>query len=198
MEAHFSKIIEELERRPLLINRYRKNAGRGRSQTFGVVNRRSLPPDYSRLCWDRPQLYSLLLDFGTEFVKINFNSITLNQNYQCGAHRDKNNNGESALIAFGDFVGGELEILEGESMGVHNIKHRFIQCDFSRVLHCVLPFSGDRYSLVYYQTETKPPLPPPSVRHTEGKHVFYRGESSALLEHPLRKNKQKVELPSEH
>ena len=39
-----------------------------------------------------------------------FTSITLNKNYAAKRHRDKNNLGDSRLIAFGDFTGGEIVI----------------------------------------------------------------------------------------
>ena len=192
MQAHFDKIIAELEQRPLQVNRYRKQAGRGQSQTFGVVKRRCLLPDYSTLCWKRPYLYHLLLNFGNVFIKINWNSITINQNYQCSPHKDKNNSGESVLVAFGDYEGGELSIFEGEKKGVHDVKNKLFQCDFSQVLHHVLPFTGNRYSLVFYYTPVsfskktnETILPPPSVRLIDGKHVFYRGDSSDRLPHPL-------------
>ena len=117
-------IISELEKRPLRKNRYGKEAGLGRSQTFGVVNRRSLPADYSRMCWKRPYLYKLVLDFGRDFIKIPFNAVTLNQNYQCAPHRDKNNSGVSSIIAFGDFTGGSLQIHDGELEGIYSVKYR--------------------------------------------------------------------------
>jgi hypothetical protein len=45
----FKDIVEELQKRPLAVNKYRDKAGVGRSQTFGLVNRRCLPVDHSRL-----------------------------------------------------------------------------------------------------------------------------------------------------
>jgi hypothetical protein len=65
-EDAFVEIIKELERQPLAINEYRLKSGSGRSQAFGIVNRRNLPPDYSRNCWCRPYLYHLLLEFGKQ------------------------------------------------------------------------------------------------------------------------------------
>mgnify|MGYP007070596005 CR=1 FL=1 len=62
----FKEIIEELVKRPLQINEYRKKVGDGRSQAFGLVHRRSAPVDFSRLCWKRTYLYSLLLNFAAE------------------------------------------------------------------------------------------------------------------------------------
>jgi hypothetical protein len=187
----FADIIAELERRPLQVNNYRNKAGNGQSQAFGLVNRRCLPPDYSRNNWLRPYLYKLLLDFGAKYVDISFNAITLNQNYRADKHYDKHNGGDSYLVAFGSYTGGELEIHEGDLSGSHNIWCKPIRADFSKILHSVQHFTGNRYSLVYYQlTSTRMPenIPPPSVRKEGNKYYFFRGEEKIVkgLPHPLR------------
>jgi len=193
--SEFDGIINELRAKPLQINEYRLKSGSGRSQAFGIVNRRCLAPDYSRQNWIRPYLYHLLLEFGKKFVSIPFNSITVNQNYKASAHRDKNNRGDSFLVAFGSYTGGDLKILEGDLSGTYNINCRPITTDFSKVLHSVEDFAGERYSLVYYWFETARsiPLPPPSVRQEGTKWFFYRGEEKITkkqgLPHPLRRKR---------
>ena len=186
----FQPIIDELKRRPLEYNGYRDKAGAGLSQAFGVVNRRCLPPDYSRQNWKRSYLYHLLIDFADKYVDISYNAITLNQNYRADKHYDKHNDGNSFLVAFGSYTGGDLLIHEGDLSGAHNIWCKPIKTDFSKILHSVDHFTGDRYSLVYY-TFTHPqlqPLPPASVRYEDGKWVFYRGDEPITkgLPHPLR------------
>lgn len=188
----FSKIQAELERQPLPINKFRPVSGVGRSQAFGVVNRRSCPPDYSRNCWHRPYLYSLLLEFGKNISKdLSWNAITVNQNYCAGPHRDKGNVGNSFLTAFGDYTGGELNLLEGDLSGSYNIRGIPIIMDFKNVLHSVSPFTGNRYSLVYYWCSPRgQDLPEPSVHLEDGKYYFYRGKEKITrqgLPHPLRR-----------
>lgn len=186
----FSELQEELLRRPLTVNHYRKRVGDGRSQTFGVVNRRCAPIDYSRQCWVRPYLYKLLLDFAAQYVDISYNAITVNQNYQAGPHYDRGNEGDSFLVAFGDYTGGELRIATGPSLGLKDIRHQPIVGNFSTTLHSVEPFQGDRFSLVFYTLRGTPPLPPPSVVLQEGKWRFKRGEEVCRgLPHPKRKVK---------
>ena len=178
-EEAFSDIIKELERQPLSINEYRLKSGTGRSQAFGIVNRRCLAPDYSRNCWTRPKLYHHLLEFGKQYVDLSFNAITVNQNYKAEPHRDKNNKGDSFLVAFGDYTGGELEILEGERKGLYNINRSPIKDNFSKVLHSVKDFSGNRYSLVYYNFDNKrllDTLPIGTVKIEDNKYYFYRGD----------------------
>lgn len=187
----FDPLLQELERQPLVLNRYRKGAGLGRSQSFGVVNRRCMPVDYSRQCWRRPYLYKLLLDFAAEYVDISWNAITVNQNYQSKPHRDQGNLGNSFLVAFGDYEGGALKIWEGDLSGVHDICHKPIVTDFSKVLHSVEDFTGNRFSLVYYWCSKTPAgLPASSVEQINGVWKFKRGdvviERKTGLPHPLR------------
>ena len=175
----FDEIIEELERRPLSVNKYRVKTGEGRSQAFGIVGRRNLPPDYSRQCWKRPELYKMLLDFAEKYVDISYNAITINQNYKTLPHKDKHNIGDSYLVSFGDFLGGDLIIHNDDILEYVNIKHKPMKADFSKILHSTDSFEGNRYSLVFYQfyLPNKPVnLPSPSVRIVDAKYRFYRGE----------------------
>jgi hypothetical protein len=173
----FTDIIAELERRPIENNRNRKKTGYGRSQTFGVVYKIGDPlhPNYGRNCWARPKLYSHILDFAKKYVNISYNAITLNQNYQAKPHYDTNNIGVSYLVAFGDFIGGNLLIHESDLSGSHDVRKPLI-ADFSKVLHSVEDFIGNRYSLIFY-TIKAPALPPPSVRIIDNKYCFFSGET---------------------
>lgn len=153
-EEAFLPILRELERQPLPMNQYRKRAGVGRSAAFGFVNRRSLEPDLSRLCWQRPYLYNLLLDFGRRYVPLEgWTSITVNANFAASPHRDKGNEGHSYLVSFGDFQEGELELHEPDLSGTVQIRHSPILLDGARIIHSVRPFKGNRYSLVYYRLD---------------------------------------------
>jgi hypothetical protein len=59
--------------------------------------------------------------------------------------------------------------------------------DFSKAFHEVRPFTGDRYSLVYYVAKNSDGLPAPSVESIDGKWVFKRGtEIVTGLPHPLK------------
>lgn len=197
----FSEILQELEMKPIEINKYRDTAGSGRSQAYGIVGRRCLPPDYSRQCWMRPKLYSHLLDFGKKYVDISFNAITVNQNYKAEKHRDKNNQGVSFLVGFGNYQGGALKIYEGDLSGAHDIRYKPVITDFSKVYHSVEDFTGDRYSLVYYQFKNSRSiaLPPASVKKEGDKYYFYRGQEKITrktgLPHPLRgRTKKQVQF----
>lgn len=194
----FKEIQEELEKRPLIVNKYRDTAGEGRSQTFGIVNRRCLPVDYSRQNWLRPKLYYHLQEFAKKYVDISYTSITVNQNYRSLPHRDKGNQGQSFLVAFGSYSGGDLLIHEGDLSGSHSVWCTPIKTDFSKVLHSVQHFTGTRYSLVFYTLKpTKmpsEPLPKATVIFEDGKYWFKRGDKIITpktgLDHPLRGRKK--------
>jgi len=200
----FAPILKELQRKSLEINKYRVKSGNGRSQTFGMVNRRCLPPDYSRQCWKRPLLYKLLLDFAAKHVTIPWNSITLNQNYCAQPHRDKGNTGLSYLVAFGSYTGGKLKMHEGLLAGSHDICGNAIVANFSDTTHSVEPFEGERYSLVFYTLDLFKrfkycDVPPPSVKEVDGKWIFYRGDEAITdgLPHPLKGKIVKITEPIE-
>ena len=175
----------EINRRPLLNNRFRKHAGLGRSQTFGIVNKRSKPPDYSSISRDRPYLYKLLLDFAESHLPgFTYNAITINQNYQCSRHKDKGNGGESLLVGWGDYEGGDVSVEMDGGTVQHDIKYQPLVLDFSKHYHWVTPFTGNRYSLVFYTCKIPQglDLPPPSVVIVNKKHVFYRGDVPQLYD----------------
>jgi hypothetical protein len=142
----------------------------------------------------------LLQEFGDQYVprELGWNAITVNQNYKADKHRDKNNKGNSFLVAFGDYHKGNLLIHEGDLSGAHNVQYKPLITDFSKVLHSVEDWDGERFSLVYYTFAKKgvvPELPPCSVREENGNYYFYRGEQKITkqngLPHPLRGRSKK-------
>lgn len=196
----FTEILQELQERPIPTNKYRTTSGEGRSQAFLLVNRRCLPVDYSRQCWMRPKLLYHVQEFAKKYVDISYTSFTINQNYKCQPHRDKSNYGVSYLVAFGEFGGGELVISEGDLSGEHDIRYRPFKTDFSKVLHSVKDFTGERFSLVFYNLKATKmpdePLPSGEAVFEDGKYVFKRGGKVITpkegLSHPLRGRKKEV------
>ena len=142
----FSAIIAELKRKPLDVNKYRLKVGQGRSQCFGIVGKRCMPPNISRQSWRNPYLHHLLMEFAKKHINIPFTSIQVNQDMTCAPHKDKGNVGISAIVAFGDYTGGEL-VVEGVK---HDIKNKIFLFDGSQKEHYTAPFTGERYSIVYH------------------------------------------------
>ena len=92
-------------------------------------------------------------------------------------------------------------IHEGDLSGNHNIYCRPIKTDFSKVLHSVEVFTGERYSLVFYNLKTTKmptePLPNGEAVFEDGKYVFKRGGVIITpkdgLNHPLKGRKREKE-----
>ena len=137
-------------------------------QTFGIVTRRSQLPDYSKLCAARPLLYKYILEFGEKYVKIPFTSITVNQN------NSKRRNATAVfIVSFGNFTGGELEVLDGEYAGVYDIKYKPVITTFK---YAIKEHKGERYSLTFYQSKKATGIPSASVVLHDGRYLFKRGD----------------------
>jgi hypothetical protein len=185
MDATLRMIYEELLQRPVQMNVNRKNAGR--SQTFGVCVKRVGVPDYSRWCWRRPYLYKLLLEYGQQNIKHDWNSITVNMNYKCEPHKDKNSVGLSTIVGFGEYMGGELYVHHDDHIEIVNINNNLFTRDFSKLTHSTADFQGTRITLVYSKCKTKTDLPEPSVQFIDNKYRFFRGEELCTgMDHPLK------------
>lgn len=100
---------------------------------------------------NRPQLAALLCAFARqELPGFRFTSIQVNKDYRAAMHADRNNRGISWIIGLGDYEGGRLWIDDGSSTGcAADIRNKWFQFDGNRP-HCVLPFRGRRYTLVFF------------------------------------------------
>jgi hypothetical protein len=197
---NISRIEEYLKGKNLPINDYRSKVGKGRSQCFGMVRKRSLPADISRLSWLDPYLHHLLMEFGRMHVPIPFTSVQVNQNYMCQEHVDANNSGQSYIIGFGSYQGGDLTLdLSGVKTSI-NIRYKPILFEGWRIPHKTEEWTGNRYTIVYHTFEPHPKFPPVhSLKNYEavsvngkwklsarypGQEVIYL-DSKAPLPHPL-------------
>lgn len=142
----FAPIVAELQRKRLPTNFDRAVAGEGRSQAFGLIRRWSYTPFLSRMTWMRPELWCLLQEFAAAHVHIRWDAVQVNDNYQSAPHKDKGNEGDSYIVGFGDYTDGELTV-ETTDYDIHNKPHLFRGCD---LLHSTKPWSGNRYSLVFF------------------------------------------------
>ena len=77
--------------------------------------------------------------------------VTLNKNFASTAHRDKKNQGESAIALFGPFTGGALVVAEPKGQRRITVKRRWHMFNGARDEHWVEPFKGDRWSLIAYR-----------------------------------------------
>ena len=142
----FTAIIAELQRKPLAINPDRFVAGPGRSQAFGVIRRWSYRPWLSRNTWLHSELWKLLLEFAAKFDLTSYDAIQINDDYKSAPHRDKGNEGLSYIVAFGDFDGGHLNVSGTD----YDIQNKGFVFNGSQEEHFTRPWSGHRYSLVFF------------------------------------------------
>ncbi len=99
-----------------------------------------------------PELHAccrkLIARHDPEFV---YDCIQINKSYQMTWHVDRNNRSESIILGLGDYTGGEL-LVKGEDGQVDSIDIRNRLVKFNgRMLHCNAPFTGTRYSLVFFR-----------------------------------------------
>jgi hypothetical protein len=76
-------------------------------------------------------------------------TIAINRNAQFRPHVDVGagaGQSTSLIVGLGDYIGGEL-MVEGES---HDIRYNPLEFDGWKQRHWTLPFTGERYSLVWF------------------------------------------------
>lgn len=107
----------------------------------------------TRFTQKNPDLYEMFQDFAVKWVSFPVSCFMFNQNYQTQPHYDGMNVGDSAIISFGDYTGGEL-IVEGEIL---DAKRKLQVMNGSKQLHWNLPItSGTKYSIIFFRTRKIP------------------------------------------
>jgi hypothetical protein len=206
----FHQLLDHLSKKNIQMNKYRRGVGVGRSQCFGMVRKRSQAPDLSRQSWLDPRLHYLLIKFGLDNLPpgFTFTSVQVNDSYKCEAHFDKHNRGNSYIVAFGSYTGGELVLKDGVDKE-YNIRHRPLLFDGSKTEHYTKEFVGKRWSIVYHTLVSPPKFP--MIRKLEdyeavvkdGQYVIaWRKENETVylskkngLPHPLKGRKKVVTKP---
>ena len=148
-ESAFRELIDHLAKTNIPINKYRRGVGDGRSQCYGMVRKRSMAPDLSRQSWMDARLHHLLLKFARLHVPIPFTSIQVNDSYKCAPHKDKHNSGNSYIVGFGAYTGGEL-VLKMPEDREYNIRHRPILFNGSEIEHYTKDWVGRRWTIVFH------------------------------------------------
>lgn len=123
-----------------------------KSCSFGIVNnffKRCI--QISKISLTYPDQYDKIIMYGKQVCKHDFTSICINHNLLCKKHRDKNNVGVSTIIAVGDFEGGGLFVDDV----LHDIHNKPLSFDGALHEHYTENFTGDRYSLVFFNIEEK-------------------------------------------
>ena len=161
VEYDFTKLYDLLEARKGTLLSIKKNNGRHnfhehRGGVYGYTTARFRRTngemyDLSYLTNKNPEIYEELMHLGKNVLKFDFTSIQVNHNLTCSKHKDKKNEGESLLISFGNYTGGEIMIDEVK----HNAYKNKIIFDGHLLEHYNLPHKGNKYSLVFFKQNKK-------------------------------------------
>ena len=99
------------------------------------------------------KLRALMSKYDPDF---HYTHITLNRNLRCKRHTDGGNAGPSYIAAFGRFQGGGL-IVEppggGRPETTLDCQSKFVMFNGKTQPHETAPFTGERFTLVYYTSD---------------------------------------------
>jgi len=148
-EEVFRPLLDAYNKYKIPVYGERKNSGKGKSQSMGILARRNYGVGYSR----NNDSYPDILREARALAKIicphiNYTTIAVNVDYTASDHVDRNNIGESCVVAFGDFEGGKLNIGGTE----YNLRHAPLTFEAAKNIHSVSAITaGRRYSIVWFR-----------------------------------------------
>ena len=126
----------------------RRNFGDHRSVTYGLTKGRfnkNIGLSYYSL--RNPEIFEEIVKIGEKYCPFAFTSIHLNHNVTCPRHKDSGNIGDSMIVSFGEYSGGNL-VIEGD---VYDAKYNPIIFNGAEKEHWNTDdLQGNKYSLVYF------------------------------------------------
>jgi hypothetical protein len=145
------RIEELLGETHIPISYSRNNSGVGMSMPLGRVYNRIHTHEMNASRFDAkfPELKRAIWALGHRIVPFRFTTVQVNYNYKTKTHIDKNNVGDSVIVGLGDYKGGDL-LVEGKA---YNIKYHPLQFNGAEMEHGTAPYTGNRYSLVFFRTK---------------------------------------------
>jgi len=153
----FQKVSEELMKVKLpMRTRGAVYSKHKRSVTFGWVYQwaNGGGKKHARCNTKFPRTYALLkkiIQFEDPTFK--FTSIQVNQNVMCKPHRDESNVGETVVIGFGDYCGGNILIKENQDLvKSYNVCGNFLRFA-GKNLHWTEPWEGNRITVLFYSNK---------------------------------------------
>lgn len=148
-------IIQYIKDNPVPFNTSRADVvGVGFTQVVGYTRDRRGNWKLSGYTEKHPEIFELLKNLAKKYIPdFKFTSVQLNENLKAKRHIDSINVGESIIVGFGDYTGGDLWI-DGDT---YSIKNRFVMFNGSELEHETMPFKGNRYVAVFFnQSHPKP------------------------------------------
>ena len=108
---------------------------------------------HTKLKTDYPEFQEYLDEFAYFYLPQSFKwySVTINKNFKCAANKDAANIGISYIVGLGNYQGGQT-VVEQRDGSVKFLDIRHTPCGFngSELTHYTTDFTGDRYSVVFY------------------------------------------------
>lgn len=126
------------------------NQKNARQCSFGLTTYRGkrIESKFSKKYPHMMLLFKKFIDFHQPGFK--FNSVYINLNTICKKHLDSRNIKESLLVGFGNYTGGDTVLVLDGMEKYFNISKSSIIFDGSKIVHSSEPFTGKRYSLVFF------------------------------------------------
>ena len=111
---------------------------------------------YTKVKCANPHLEPIFKEFRNLYFKdFEYDSIQLTKNFEIKPHKDSKNIGESVLVAFGDYTGGNTVVAYPNDTVSYDARKQPVKFNGSLYEHWVEPFEGDRYSLVFFTQRKK-------------------------------------------
>ena len=148
----FDRLLSMLVYESVPLNRERGNSGAGRSVCYGIVSKRSAPAGPSRWNDKRPEVWAELQEIAKSLpVPDTWTSCVCNQDFVALPHYDSGNTGDSCIVSFGCYSGGELATQDASGeVTLYSTFMRPLVGNFSKTKHWTKPLSGLKFSLVYF------------------------------------------------
>ena len=110
---------------------------------------------YQTKCMDLyPEFYEVAREFSNHyFPDFEWCQIQLNKNFPIPPHFDSVNVGESIIVGFGDYEGGKLFVEYPSGLQMYDIQYATCGFDGSKYRHYVGNFTGERYSVVFFNNK---------------------------------------------
>ena len=117
-------------------------------ESKGSIKLKSIEPKYKNL-------FNMLQKLFRAHFGQRFDAVRVNANIKAKKHRDSKNVGVSTILGMGNYSGGRLKLYPSKTdkwapVDV-NVKNRFIRFNSTEIEHGTTPFSGKRYTFVFFK-----------------------------------------------
>lgn len=173
-EQLIAELLDELKAYPLLPSNYHKKLKCGSAHSFGLANRRGLPPQLSALSTERAKLYKVLVELAGALNITDYTSVTIHHNYTLIRRKEKAG-GKATLLILGTYKDSGIKLLGKEEI-IETQKP--VEVDTTKEVVLSSPVTGgDRYVVLYHKIGAKAYTPEFEVHNNS---VRLCGERPAL------------------